>query len=389
MHPLDTLYNQYFHTSPEIIVESPGRVNLLGEHVDYNSGPVMPVAIDMTLSLAAARRRDGIMHLVAPDLPAEVAFRLDALDTQCDITGKPLPQWARYPAGVAWAFGSAGYTLHGLDVLYTSRIPVGAGLGSSAAVEVGFAFLWAYAAGWKIERLKFARLCQQGENEYVGVASGLMDQFAVACGEMDHALYFDTRNLEWEALSIPQNVAIVVVDSGIRRSLVSSAYNARKQECERAVSLLQQFKPELKSLRDISPQEFAAYSFLLPAQVMRRAEHVVKEIARVRSGVSALKRGDMRAFGALMYAGHTSLRDLYEVSISEIDTLVQIAHGLPGTIGARLTGAGFGGCTVNLVEREYTGQFMKAIRRLYKRKTGRDARVYICRPVSGARAVEK
>jgi galactokinase len=210
-----------------------------------------------------------------------------------------------------------------------------------------------------------------------------MDQFASACGVEGHALYFDTRSLEWHTLPLPPETVIVVADSGVRHSHTSSAYNERRQACEQAVEILRGYLPGISALRDVSPPEFAAYSVFLRPDVARRAEHVIKEIARVESAVRALQRQDAQIFGALMYAGHASLRDLYEVSTPEIDILVEITRGLPGCYGARLTGGGFGGCTVNLVEERYAEGFIQALSAAYQQRTGREAQVYLCRASAG------
>jgi galactokinase len=232
--------------------------------------------------------------------------------------------------------------------------------------------------------LELALRCQRAENAYVGVNCGLMDQFASSCGVEGHAMYFDTRNMEWEAVPLLPGTAIVIADSGMRRALSSSAYNERRAACEEAVRLLQEYLHDITSLRDISPVEFAAYSEYLPKAIRKRAEHVVKEIARVQSAVNALWLEDIQAFGAMMYAGHVSLRDLYEVSTPELDAMVEIARGLPGCWGARLTGAGFGGCTVNLVREDKAPEFIRGMQQAYLQKTGRKTEVYLCRPSAGA-----
>ncbi len=383
---LTTHFMDYFEVPPEYIAVAPGRVNLLGEHVDYNDGPVLPVAIDRQVTIAGRALDEQIVSLYALDLDAAVSFRLENLEAKTDQDGQPLPSWALYPAGVAWSLQNSGRTVCGLQAVYTSNIPIGAGLSSSAAIEVGFVTLWQALGGWSAVQLELAKICQRAENQYVGVKCGLMDQFASACGVADHALYFDTRSLEWEPVPLLPGTAIVIADSKVRRSLANSAYNDRRVACEQAVQLLREFIPDLRSLRDISAPEFAAYSFYLPPEVAKRAEHVVKEIARVNSAVSALRRQDTRAFGALMYAGHNSLRNLYEVSTSELDALVEIARDLPGCIGARLTGAGFGGCTVNLVEEAYAEQFIQALKHAYQERVSRAAQVYLCRASRGAGA---
>ncbi len=216
----------------------------------------------------------------------------------------------------------------------------------------------------------------------------MMDQFASAHGVEGHALYFDTRSLEWQPVLLPTGSAIVIADSGVRHSLTNSAYNERRASCEEAVKILQQFMPNIHSLRDVAPNEFAAYSDQLPSITRKRAEHVVKEIARVQTAVTALRRSDARTFGALMFSGHASLRDLYEVSVPELDALVEIARSSPGCLGARLTGAGFGGCTVNLVDESKATDFIQNLMNGYQQTTGRQAQVYLCRASQGA-TVEK
>ena len=381
---LRTEFIQKFGREPEIVARAPGRVNLLGEHVDYNDGPVLPVALDKAVSIAAAPSEDDVVNLYALDLGEQVTFRLSALEDKISLDGSPLPNWAHYPAGIAWAILDAGFEVCGLQAVYTSDIPIGAGLSSSAAVEVGFAVLWQSLGGWLLERMKLAQLCQRAENIYVGVECGLMDQFASACGVEGHALYFDTQNLYWEALPLLPGKAIIVADSGVRRDLTSSAYNERRASCDQAVELLRNYLPNIRSLRDVSPTEMAALGYYLPLIVKRRAEHVVREIARVQSAVSALKRADDSALGALMFSGHASLRDLYEVSTPELDALVDIARELPGCVGARLTGAGFGGCTVNLVEQTTTGEFTAGLQSIYLEQTGRETAVYLCQASDGA-----
>ena len=381
---LNALFQDQFDVKPVVKACAPGRVNLLGEHVDYNGGPVLPAAIDRAVNLVAAAQPEPIAQLYAQNLGEGVAFRLDKLEAKIDLDGELLPKWAHYPAGVAWALQAAGLPTSGLKAVYGSDIPIGSGLSSSAAVEMAFAVTWEMLSGWQIDRMQMASLCQKAENGYVGVNCGLMDQFASAYGVEGHALYFDTRSLDWEAVPLPPGITLVIADSGVRRSLSMSAYNERRGACEQAVKLLQQYLPEMRSLRDISPVEFAAYSESLPQEICMRAEHVVKEIARVESAVAALKMGKKQSFGALMYSGHASLRDLYQVSTPELDALVAIAHDLPGCIGARLTGAGFGGCTINLVEETQATDFIQGLQQGYAAKTGRQAQVYLCRASNGA-----
>jgi galactokinase len=381
---LSAQFKERIGNSPVLLARAPGRVNLLGEHVDYNGGPVLPAAVDRYVQVAISPNQNGLVNLHALDLGQQVSFSVQALEKKMDLEGKTLPGWALYPAGVAWALQQAGLETPGLDAAYTSNVPIGSGLSSSAAVEVAFAVAWQSLGGWELERMSLAQACQRAENEYVGVSSGLMDQFASAHGVEGHALYFDTRSLAWEPIPMPPGTALVVADSGVRRSLASSAYNERRAACEQGLLILSRHLPGIRSLRDVSPIEYAAYSEYLPPVVRRRVEHVVKEIARVHSAVAALRSSETAALGAIMYAGHASLRDLYEVSTPELDVLVELARGLPGCFGARLTGAGFGGCTINLVEESLALDFRHALGREYQRRTGRQAQVYLCRASAGA-----
>ena len=365
---------------------APGRVNLLGEHVDYNGGPVLPAAIDRAVHLSFHPRSDRQVHLRALDLKTSVVFDLDHLDRKQDLAGSPLPPWSLYPAGVAWALCQRGLDVPGLDGEFTSSVPIGAGLSSSAAVELAFSVAWRFLGGWEADALALARLSQKAENQYVGVNCGLMDQFASACGVEDHALYFDTRSLDWRPVPLPTGTVIVIADSGVRRSLANSAYNERRASCEQAVALLQPFLPGITALRDVTPDQFNQLAARLPELVRKRARHVVEECARVDEAIQCLDRGDGAAFGRLMFAGHASLRDLYEVSLPELDLLVELAGELPGCLGARLTGAGFGGCTVNLVEEQHAAEFIERLAASYS-APGRQAQVYLCRASRGAHIV--
>jgi len=367
------------------LATAPGRVNLLGEHVDYNGGIVLPAAIDRTVKVIAEPSHNRIVSIEALDIDQSVEFDMLATSKRVDIHGDPLPSWALYPAGVAWILDKHGYQLHGFQATFTSNIPIGAGLSSSAAVEVVFAVLWQELGGWDMDRLTLARLCQEAENHYVGVNCGLMDQFAVANGVEDHAMAFDTRSLEWRAIPLPPKTSIIIADSGVRRSLVGSAYNDRRRACEEAVRLLGQRLPGIRTLRDVTPLDFSRFSSLLPDETRLRAQHIVEEISRVNQALEILKKGDAQGFGKLMFTTHESLRDLYEVSCDELDALVEIAQRLEGVYGARLTGAGFGGCTVNLVKEELAHSIVEKIKTNYVKTCGRQAEVYLCRASSGAK----
>ncbi|HSV86631.1 MAG TPA: galactokinase [Levilinea sp.] len=362
---------------------APGRVNLLGEHVDYNDGAVLPAAIDRAVHLVADRQTGRLAEIWAIDLKQSIVLDLDRLDSKQDAAGKTLPHWALYPAGVAWAFQQAGFETPGIKAAFTSNVPIGSGLSSSAAVEVAFAAVWRELGGAAIDNLTLAKISQKAENLYVGVNSGLMDQFASANGVAGHAVYFNTRTLAFEPVPIPNGAVIVIADSKVRRSLTSSAYNERRAACEEAVRLLAPALPHLRALCDITPAELALHAHLLPDIIHKRACHVVEECARVEEAVKLLKAGDAVAFGKIMVAGHISLRDLYEVSVAELDALVEIALEQPGCYGARLTGAGFGGCTVNLVAEDHAADFITSLMEGYTRRSGRQADVYLCRASQG------
>lgn len=369
------------------VIRSPARVNLLGEHVDYNEGVVLPAAIDRYVNLQVEVLDKPVVRLRAVDLNAEVEFSLEGLAEKKNLSGQPLPVFALYPAGVAWVLRQAGLHVRGLAVQYSSDIPIGAGLSSSAAVEVGFALAWQTAGGWDIPRLELAKLCQKAENDYVGVKSGLMDQFACALGVAGHALALDTRSLDWQTLQLPQNVAIVIADSGVRRSLAASAYNSLRTDCQEAVERLRTWCSSLTSLRDVTPQFLVEHSGELPERVARRAMHVVGEMARVEQAIGYLADGDSAGFGSLMLATHASLRDLYGVSCPELDLLVDLAASHPACFGARLTGAGFGGCTVNLVARDGLDDFISYLKAAVMEQSGRDTPIEVCQAVDGAHLV--
>lgn len=376
-----------FHTAPACLARAPGRVNLLGEHVDYNDGWVLPAAIDRAAYLAVGpAEEDGLVEIEAPDLNARVSFRLADLEAKLDAHGAALPRWAWYPAGVAWSLRQLGLEVKGLRAALVSDVPVGAGLSSSAAVEVAFATAWQQLGGWLVPPLDLARACQRAENQYVGVNSGLMDQFASACGQAGHLLRLDCRTLAWETVPLPPGVSLVVADTTLRRELAQSEYNTRRAQCEAAVRGLRQALGDdsLTALRDVSLADFNAHAASLDPVVARRARHVVEECARTDAAVGLLHAGRVADFGALMNACHASLRDLYEVSGPELDAMAAAAQALPGCYGARLTGAGFGGCTINLVATDAVSAFVPALAAAYKNATGLTAEIYVCQAAAGA-----
>ncbi len=373
--------------SPQFVSFAPGRVNLLGEHVDYNGGAVLPMAIDRYVRIESRMLEGGMIRIDARDLGSTIEFSLESLEEKKDGKGNNLPSWALYPAGVAWALLQHGFEVRGIQAVFSSSIPVGAGLSSSAAVEVAFASLWQVIAGFPLSPLELAKICQHAENKYVGVNCGLMDQFASACGEAGSAVWFDTRTHESKPIKLPENTVVIVADTGVRRGLAGSAYNERRASCEEALRHFQRFLPGIESLREVTPADFEKLSDGLGEVPLKRSRYIVQECARMDKAVEVLSRRDAAEFGLLMNETHIGLRDDYEVSCPELDVMAELAWKLPGCYGSRLTGAGFGGCTVSLVQREKAEQFEASLKAGYFGSTGRKAEVYICEAVGGASVV--
>ncbi len=377
------VFQNKFGYAPSHIARAPGRVNLLGEHVDYNNGFVLPAAIDRATFIAFAPSNAPHSALLAVDLDQQ-AF----ISPQTIRTKTQLPDWAHYPAGVMQTLLDENLTVQNINAVYTSDVPRGSGLSSSASVEMAFVIAWQTLGGWTLPPMRLALLAQQAEVEYVGVKSGIMDQFASACGVEGKLLLLDCRSLEWKTLPLPESVSIVIADTSVRRKLTSGEYNNRRAACEEAVRLLQQDLPTIRSLRDVSVEDFNRSAIKLPAEVRRRARHVVEEIERTKQAEALLEAGNVLRFGELMNECHISLRDLYEVSCPELETMTRIARSIEGCYGARLTGAGFGGCTVNLVARESANDFTRSLAKQYEEETGLRPNIFIARPSHGAGLVE-
>jgi len=385
---LQKTFRERYGRAPAFVARAPGRVNLLGEHVDYNDGFVLPAAIDRATYIAFSQATAPHTDLYAVDFDQQASFSPETLSTKTQTDGLPLPDWALYPAGVMWALREAGHDAPNMQAVYASNVPRGAGLSSSASVEMAFAVAWMALGGWTLPPMQLALLGQKAENKYVGVNSGIMDQFASACGEKDKLMLLDCRSLEYQGLPLPKNVAIVIADTSVERKLTTSAYNDRRAACEEAVRLLKEDLPKIKALRDVNLDEFNRLAGNLPAEVEKRARHVVEEIARTDQAIGLLHRGDVAAFGKLMNECHVSLRDLYEVSIPELNVMARLAQSLEGCYGARLTGAGFGGCVASLVARDQVEAFAKNLAAGYESETRRHPEIYICEASDGAGLME-
>jgi len=362
------------------IVRAPGRVNLIGEYTDFNLGFVLPAAIDLEIWIALVPWDRREVRLTSAEMAETRSFSLDGL-TRPD---GPERTWIDYVAATAWAMAEAGLPTRGFRGVMNSTVPVGSGLSSSAALEMASSWALAVPGAPRPGPERIAAIGQRGENAFVGVNCGIMDQFASAAGKADHALLIDCRSNTFTAAPLPCHLSLVVCDTSAPRRLGSSAYNTRREECEIAVRIIAEREPGVSSLRDVSVAMFERNRDRLPDVVSRRAEHVVREDERVLEAVAALAADDLPAVGRLFAASHDSLRDLFEVSCAELDTMVDIARAVPGVAACRMTGAGFGGCTVNLVERGREEDLRRAVLSEYPRRTGLAPKVHVVSAVDGA-----
>jgi galactokinase len=363
---------------PDAAAYAPGRVNLIGEHTDYNEGFVLPAAVDRGVAVAVRRVAGDTFTLHAADLGERCAFAGATLERD------PAHPWADYFKGVVWALAKRGIEVPTCEAVITGDLPRGAGLSSSAAYEVATALASARLGGFELPSLDLAKLARAAENGFVGVACGIMDQMAATFGEQGRALLLDCRSLAHETVQIPAGLKVVVVNSGVRHALASSEYNQRRAECEEGVRILASLRPGVRSLRDVAPEDEARFFALLPPVVRKRCRHVVSENARVLEAVTVMRSGDTARLKVLLAASHASLRDDFQVSCPELDVLVELALALPTCHGARLTGAGFGGSTVNLVEAADVDDFSQAVAAGYQARTGRPAEIYVFEPSAGA-----
>lgn len=368
-------FQQRYSQNPAVVVRAPGRVNLIGEHTDYNDGFVLPMAIDRAVWIALRPRQDGIIRLHSLDFEETAEFDLNQL--QHENAG-----WVEYVKGVAWSLQEAGYELRGWEGIVAGNVPVGAGLSSSAALELATARAFATVAGWPWDVAAMARLAQRAENRWVGVKCGIMDQMISAGGVAGHALLIDCRSLATEAVPLPPGAVVIVLDTNTRRGLVDSAYNERRRQCEAAARFF-----GVPALRDVMMATFEARAGELDPVTRRRARHVISENERTLLAAAAMRRGDAATLGQLMNASHASLRDDFEVSSRELNIMAAAAQAESGCFGARMTGAGFGGCAVALVTAETAEAFAGNVRQQYQAATGLSPNVYICEATEGANVV--
>jgi len=389
-HPLAQRFVQMFGLFPRIY-QAPGRVNLIGEHTDYNDGFVMPAAIGFYTRVLVAPRPDRTLVIHSENYSERVKFDLDHLPAA------GAGHWSDYVVGVVKMLVRAGKNLGGVNLWVDGNVPQGAGLSSSASLEVavGYALLdvaeLASDKGQegndnrqnKIDRTELALLCQRAENQFVGARCGIMDQFIASHGKRGQALLLDCRSLEYRLLPMPEDATLAICNTMVKHSIAHGEYNERRAECEAGVRILSKFLPKVRALRDVTPDDLETYRHELPDIVMRRCRHVINENARVLQAAQALECGHWQAFGKLMLQSHRSLRDDFEVSCPELDLMVQLAEPAEGVFGSRMTGGGFGGCTIALVQSNHVEAFKRRVQEGYERSTGHKPDIYICSAVDG------
>ena len=366
-----------------LTVSAPGRINLIGEHTDYNGGFVLPIAIDRNIYMAGTKRNDRIIRIYSIDYDQNVQFDIDSIQFNKE------KMWVNYIAGVIKSLLKIRADINGADIVFGGDIPEGAGLSSSAALEVATVYFFNTLFDMHIPHIEMIKLCQRAENQFVGVNCGIMDQFVSMLGKKGHALFLDCRNLSYKNIPLKlEEFNVVVCNTNVKRELASSEYNKRRATCERAVSRLKRFLPQIETLRDVSVEEYEKYKGSLDEIAQKRCKHVLYENRRVLDAINALGKNDILEFGRLMNESHESLKKDYEVSCLELDTMVNIARSINGVIGARMTGGGFGGCTVNIVKKQSIDNFCSLINREYEKKTGIKPQIYICNPENGSRRLQ-
>ena len=375
---LQEQFREIFGADAEEIYSAAGRVNLIGEHVDYCGGQVLPAALTLKCRVAVRRNGTDFMRVAATDIPARAEIDLRATENYKDL------KWGNYQAGVADEMRKAGYKLVGCDILYDCTVPFGSGLSSSAAIEVATAYALAKLGGNQIDKKELAVLSQKAENNYCGVNCGIMDQFAAANGKEKHAVLLDCATLEAEYIPLDLKDCVLVLSNCNKpHNLVESKYNERRGEVDKALALLRKRIPDIDCLAEIKPYQLEENRSVLTPLIYRRARHVVGECDRVRNSVEALRSGDLELFGRLLNESHRSLKEDYEVTGKELDALAEAAQSSPECLGYRMTGAGFGGCTVSLVRKSGVERFMEKVGKEYRAKIGYDATFYVAEVADG------
>jgi galactokinase len=370
-------FHERYGAAPSHIAVAPGRVNIIGEHTDYNDGFVLPAAIDRMIVIAGRLRNDDVVNIQSLDYHTEASFKLDQLKDSS------VPEWTRYPRGAMWILQDKGNKLRGMDLTIVGNVPGGGGFSSSAAVETAMFELLSALLNVELTQKQKALLGVEVEHRFIGVRTGAMDQLISALGQKDHALLIDCRSMATTAVPIPDGVTLVALDTGKRRELVNSEYGTRREQCEEAARIL-----GVKALRDVTPEQLAANADKLPEIVERRAAHVVNENVRTLAAVDALKAGDLKTVGRLINESHVSLRDLFQVSIYELDVMAELAQQEPGCYGARMMGGGFGGAVIALVEDGAVETLSKNVAAAYNAATHLQAYIYPVKAGQGS-SVEK
>jgi len=369
-----------FEAAPQIYV-APGRVNLIGEHTDYAEGFVMPAAIDFATLAAISPRTDGQVVMFAQNFNDQRSWPVDDLPTTRE------GHWSDYPLGILAILKGEGYTIPPFSLTLWGDVPLGSGLSSSASVEVAAAAAVLGLLGVTIPGPQLARICQRSENEFVGANCGIMDQFISVNGAANHALLLDCRDLSFRLAPIPESVALVIANTMVKHSIAGGEYGTRRAEVEEACRILASHRPEIKFLRDATVEDLAQWGHEIPPNALKRARHVITENTRTVDAANALMNHDMPTLGRLMHQAHLSYSQDFEASCAEADTMVELAQDLPGLIGARLTGGGFGGCTVNVVEKDKAPEFARKLAERYHKATGIQPQVLICQASAGAHRI--
>jgi galactokinase len=378
--PLTSEANTETQVQGKHLFRAPGRVNLIGEHTDYNEGFVMPMAIGSSTWVTSAPRTDRTVSVFAENFSERIEFDLDEQNPRAQ------GHWSDYVRGVAITLERAGHRLRGAELRIRGEVPIGFGLSSSAAIEVASGYALLTNSGLVVDRKELAQVCQRAENEFVGMRCGIMDQFVSCHGQAGKALLLDCRSLEYKLLPLPAAL-VAVCNTMVKHSLATSEYNVRRKECEAAVHHFAQSRPNVRALRDVTETDLKLFGGDLSEVIYRRSRHVITENARVLAAGTALEKGDVEAFGQLMNSSHRSLRDDYEVSCKELDLMVELAQQVRGVYGARMTGGGFGGSTVNLIAAENVDEFKETVARGYENATGLTPEIYICSAADGVEEI--